>query len=216
MKKKLLIIGAGGFGREVLEYAKDIKKAGHSDWEIAGFLDDNLSALDGYSYEHKVIGTVRDQKISGEYVYICAIGDPKTKLDISRRFLKEGADFINIIHPTAYVAGNCKMGAGVVLCPNTTVTTDVTLGNFVAVDVNSICSHDVTVGDGCTISHFCDLTGFTALGEGVFLGSGVSVIPGVRLGDYVVIGAGSVVLSDVKAGELAYGVPAKVVKRSSY
>jgi len=208
--KKLLIIGAGGFGRELLQYAKDVLGAGRTEWEISGFLDDNLNSLDGYSYTHKVVGTIDGHVVSDEYVYVCAIGDPRVKLSIAGRFLKEGANFINIIHPTAYVAGNCKMGVGVVLCPRASVTTDVALGCFVAIDVNSICSHDVKVGDGCTVSHFCDLTGFASLGEGVFLGSGVSILPGVKIGDHARIGAGSVVLSDVKAGETAYGVPAKV------
>jgi len=207
---KLLIIGAGGFGREVLEYARDIKEAGKAEWEIGGFLDDNLKALDNYSYEYKVVDTIKDHEVSEQYVYICAIGNPKTKLAIGRRFMEEGANFISIIHPAAYIGRTCKMGKNVVLCPGSKVTTDVILGNFVAVDVNSICSHDSKVGDGCTISHFCDLTGFTVLGEGVFLGSHAVICPGVSVGDYARIGAGSVVLKDVGAGELVYGVPAKV------
>ena len=208
--KKLLILGAGGFGREVLQYAKDVLEKTTVDWQIEGFLDDNLNALENYSYEHKVIGTISGHKVKDEYVYICAIGDPKTKLDIGRKFLEQGAQFINLIHPTAYVSENCKMGVGVVLCPNAKATTDVTLGNFVAVDANSICSHDSVISDGCTISHFCDITGFAKLGEGVFLGSGVCVCPSVKVGDYAKIGAGSVVLHDVGAGKLAFGTPAKI------
>ena len=208
--KKLLIIGAGGFGREVLEYARDIQEAGQADWEIGGFLDDNLKALDHYSYEYQVVDTIKDHTISDAYVYLCAIGDPKTKLAIGRKFLEDGANFINLIHPTAYIGRTSKMGINVVLCPGSKITTDVTLGNFVAVDVNAVCSHDSKIGDGCTISHFCDITGFASLGEGVFLGSGACICPSVSVGDYARIGAGSVVLKDVGAGELAYGVPAEV------
>ena len=207
--KQLVIIGAGGFGREVLEYARDVEEAGLADWEIAGFLDDNAGALDNYSYDYKIIGAIAGHNVSDEYVYICAIGDPKTKLVIGRRLLREGAEFVNIIHPTAYIGRNCKIGKGAVLCPRSAVTADASLADFVAVDIHSICSHDVKVGDGCTISHFCDLTGFSSLGEGVFLGSGVSVCPSVKIGDYARIGAGAVVLHDIEAGALAYGVPAK-------
>ena len=207
--KKLLIIGAGGFGREVLEYAKDMKEAGNAEWEIEGFLDDNLNALDGYSYEHGITGTIKDHKAESKYVYICAIGDPKTKLTVGRRFLKEGAEFINIIHPTAHVGRTCVTGTGVVLCPGALLTADVTLGNFVAINLRSTCGHDVTVGDGCTISCFCDLMGFSSLGEGAFLGGGTSILPGIKIGDHAVVGAGSVVISDIEAGATAYGVPAK-------
>ena len=208
--KKLLIIGAGGFGREVHQYAKDVLEKTTVDWQIEGFLDDNLNALENYSYEHKVIGTISDHEVKDEYVYICAIGDPKTKLDIGRKFLEKGAQFINLIHPTAYVSESCKMGVGVILCLNAKATTDVTLGNFVAVNVNSFCSHDSIIGNGSTISSFCDITGFAKLGEGVFLGSGVTVCPSVTVGDYAKIGAGSVVLHDIDAGKLAFGTPAKV------
>ena len=210
--KKLLILGAGGFGREVLQYAKDVLEKTTVGWEIEGFLDDNLNALENYSYEHKIIGRISDHKVKDEYVYICAIGDPKTKLEIGRKFLNDGANFVNLIHPTAYVSESCKIGIGVVLCPDAKVTTDVTMGNFVAVDCNSICSHDSIIGDGCTISHFCDITGFAVLGEGVFLGSGASVCPSSKIGDYAKIGAGSVVLHDIEAGKLAFGTPAKVQK----
>ncbi|MCL1808739.1 MAG: NeuD/PglB/VioB family sugar acetyltransferase [Clostridiales bacterium] len=209
--KKLIIIGAGGFGREVLQYALDIKEAGAADWEIAGFLDDNIKALDGYSCEYGIVGTVVEHKITGEHVYICAIGDPKTKLGICRRFLNEDAEFINVVHPKAYVARNCKMGFGVVLCPNSSVTTNVAIGSFVAIDVNSICSHDVKIGDGCTISHFCDLTGFSVLGEGVFLGSHAVVCPSVKVGDYAKLGAGAVAIRDVGAHATVVGVPAKKI-----
>jgi len=206
--KKLLIIGAGGFGREVLEYALDIIESGKAQWEIEGFLDDSLTALENFSYEYKVIDTIENHKVSDEYVYICAIGNPKTKLSVGRKYLEQGANFINIIHPTALVSRTCKMGVNVVLCPDAKVTSDVVLGNFVAINMNSACSHDSKIGDGCTISSFCDLTGFASLGEGVFLGSHVVIAPSVSVGDYARIGAGSVVLKDIPANSLAFGTPA--------
>ena len=209
--KRLLIIGAGGFGREVLQYAMDISAAGLAQWEIAGFLDDNLNALDNYSYEYKVIGTIAGHKVSDEYVYICAIGDPKTKLTIGRRFQNEGARFINIIHPSAYIGRTCKMGTGNVLCPGTSLTADVKMGNFIALNQKSCFTHDSVIGDGCTISSYCDITGFASLGEGVFMGSHAVVCPGVSVGDYARIGAGSVVIFDLKDNMTVLGVPAKKI-----
>jgi len=208
--KKLLIIGAGGFGREVLEYALDIIEAGQADWEIGGFLDDKSHALENYSYEYKVVDTISTHKVSDEYVYICAIGDPEAKLKLGRKFLSDGAKFINIIHPKAKVGRTCKVGVGVVLCPESLITSDASVGNFVALNMRSVCSHDAVIGDGCTLSSFCDVTGFATLGEGVFLGSHTVICPSVKVGDYAVIGAGSVVLNDIPANKLAYGVPATI------
>ena len=211
--KSLHIIGAGGFGSEVLQYAMDIEEAGLSDWKIAGFLDDDLDSLAGYSCGYKVLGTVKDHAICGDNVYICAIGDPRMKLAICRGFLGGGANFTNIVHPKAYVGRNCKMGVGVVLCPSSSVTADATLGNFVTVNLYSSCGHDSIINDGCTLSPSCDVTGFAQLGEGVFMGSHAVVCPGVKIEDYARVGAGAVVIRDVLRATTVVGVPAREVRR---
>ena len=208
--KNLIIIGAGGFGREVLQYALDTQASSNAgEWNVAGFLDDNANALSGYSCGYPIFGTVKEHVVSDENVYICSIGDVRAKLSICEEYLNRGARFINLIHPTAIVGRTCKMGTGNILCPFSSLTTDVAIGNFVTLNQKAGCGHDAVIGNGCAVSAFCDITGGASLGEGVFLGSHAVICPGVKVGDYARIGAGSVVLRDVKAGGSVFGIPAK-------
>ncbi|WP_164914300.1 acetyltransferase [Aminipila luticellarii] len=214
--KKLIIIGAGGFGREVLEYALDMKEANPQiDWEVKGFIDDNLACLQQYNQEFEVIENIKDHIISNENVYICAIGDPNIKSAICKDFMDRGALFINIIHPLARVGRRCKLGVGNVICPNACLTTDVCLEDFIFVNCHSNCGHDSKISSYCTISPFCDITGFAELGKGVFLGSHASICPSVKIGDFSKIGAGAAVISDMPSDCTAVGVPAKIVKRKN-
>jgi len=208
--QRLLIIGAGGFGREVLGWALDMPAAQRG-WEVSGFLDDNPAALASRPAPIAVIGAPLDYPVSANDRLVCAIGDPRTKLSLCRALKARGGQFITLIHPTAVVGPACEIGEGCILCPGAVITTNVTLGRFVAVNVCATVGHDAVVGEGCTLSGHADVTGFARLGEGVFLGSHASVLPGATVGNYAVVGAGSVVLRKVKAGVSVMGVPARQI-----
>jgi sugar O-acyltransferase (sialic acid O-acetyltransferase NeuD family) len=194
--KRLIIIGAGGFGREMLGWI------GQSDFafemEIGGFLDCNPAALHGFA-------------VSRDDCFICAIGDPKTKLRICYGIHKRGGSFISYIHRTAVIGPQCNIGEGCVLCPYSVITTNVALGRFVTLNLAATVGHDAVVGDGTTLSCHCDVTGGATIGTGVFLGSHAVVLPKSSVGDFATVGAGSVVLRKAKAYTTVFGVPAKRV-----
>lgn len=208
--KKLIIIGAGGLGREVLGYALDIPKE-KRDWEVHGFIDDNSNALDNYNLEYKIVGSIKDYNSKSDEVFICALGEPKLKIKICLELKAKGASFINLIHPTASIGRTSTYGEGLVMAPNSVVTENVRLGKFVTINVFSVIGHDAVAEDGCTLSPHCAVTGFTYLEEGVFLGSHASVIPNIRVGKYSRIGAGSVVLKRVPPDVVMFGNPAKTI-----
>jgi sugar O-acyltransferase (sialic acid O-acetyltransferase NeuD family) len=208
--KRLFIVSAGAFGREVLSWALDVP-AGQRDWEIAGFLDNRPSVLDGFDSPFSIMGDPLTFEISENDCFICAVGDPATKLHYSRQLKARGGQFISLIHPTAVIGLNCSLGEGCILCPYTIVTTNVTLGNFVTLNLHATVGHDVVIGDGCTLSCHSDVTGGVTLGQGVFLGSHASVLPKANVGEYALVGAGSVVLRQVLPHTTVMGVPAKQV-----
>jgi sugar O-acyltransferase (sialic acid O-acetyltransferase NeuD family) len=207
--KKLIIVGAGGFGREVYNWALADADC-EEEWEIAGFLDDNLAALDNFDYPAKIIGTIADHKPSVDELFICAIGSPAIKRAVCESLLERSAEFVSLIHPYAVVGLNVNIGKGVVLCPNAVITCDVSIGDFVVVNCHSSIGHDVRVGDWTTLSGHCDVTGQVELGEMVFLGSGARILPLKKVGDRATVGAGSVVIRHVPAGTKVFGNPAKV------
>ena len=98
--KNVIIVGAGGFGREVYNYVEDCIKAGVQ-WQIKGFLDDNLNALDDYKYPTSIISSISDYIPEENDVFICGLGNPKTKKDVVEKLLARGAKFETLVHPSA-------------------------------------------------------------------------------------------------------------------
>lgn len=208
MPYRLIIIGAGGFGREVHDWARDAAAA-RADWTIAGFLDDNPAALDGFNLPVGILGSPLNYQPAGNERFVCAIGEPRIKLEIARQLQARGARFTSVIHPTAYVGPRNRLGAGLILCPYSVVTTNVTIGDFVSLNLHGTIGHDAIVGDGCTLNNHVDVTGWAELGEGVFLGSHASVLPHTKIGAYARIGAGATVLRSVKPQTTIVGAPGR-------
>lgn len=207
--KRLIIIGAGGFGREILTWLSANEKS--SRYKLDGFLDKNKDALADYDIDYPILGDPETYEPKRDELFVCAIGSPKTKLNICRSLKAKGGQFLSFVHPTAVVGQNVFIGEGAVLCPGAVVTSDVRIGSFVTLNVYASVGHDATIGDGCTLSGHCDVTGFVSLGEGVFMGTHAAVLPGTVVGDYAVIGAGSVVLKKVRPNATVFGVPAKQI-----
>ncbi len=210
MSKRLLIIGAGGFGREVLVWALRIPEEERV-WSVVAFLDANPNALDGYGIQTSIAGNPATYQPDIDDLLVPALGDPVVKLRVSNDLKARGGQFITLVLPEAGVGDRCVVGDGCVICSRVVLTADVTVGDFVTMNVSSGAGHDSVIGNGCTLSGHVDLMGFTTLGEGVFLGSHAVVLPGVSIGDYAKIGAGSVVIRNVAAGTTVFGVPARKI-----
>jgi len=206
--KDVYIVGAGGFGREVYGWLCDMSES--PDWKFSGFLDDNPEALKGFNYNRGVVAAISGFQVNPKQLFVCGIGDVSIKMKLCQPLIDQGAQFLTIVHPTAVVGKNVRLGHGVVLCPGVTLTCDIEVGDMVMVNCRSSVGHDVCIGDWCTISAHCDLTGCTKLGRGVFMGSGARVIPGRSIGRGAVVGAGSVVIRSVAAEQKVFGNPARM------
>ena len=203
----IIIVGAGGFGREMLGYVRDCISAG-AQWRLKGFLDDNPNALQGYRYETKIISSIESYLPSPDDTLVCAIGTPKIKKEKVEKLLERGAKFTTLVHPTAYVGPNVVLGEGAVICPRVSLTCDISIGKFALLNVATGCGHDSTIGDFASVSGFCDITGFCKVGEGAFLASHVSMIPNSEVGRWARVGIGSSVIANIRDNESAFGNPA--------
>jgi len=208
--KKLIIVGAGGFGREIYGWASDHPDSGTA-WELAGFIDDDVDALDGYQYPAGVIGSIEAHQPAADEVFVCAIGAPMIKQQVCQALMERSAKFISLVHPSVIHGENVQLGIGVVLCPRVTLTADISIGDFAAINCHSSVGHDVVIGAWATISGHCDLTGNTRYGVGAFLATGVRIVPGKSIGDFSYVGAGSIVIRSVKDGQKVFGNPARVL-----
>lgn len=207
-KKKLVIVGAGGFGREILAWARQSVQFGVG-WTIKGFIDDNLDALSSYKTPAAMLGRIADHEPAADEVFICALGIPAAKKRCSELLQSRGAQFTQLIHRTVVLGDNVELGMGVVLCPYVVVSGNNRLGTGVAINLHSSVDHDACVGDWSQVNCHCDLTGAVQVGREVFIGSSVSIVPNVTVGDGAYIGAGSVVTRDVVIGAKVFGVPAR-------
>ena len=205
---KLIIVGAGGFGRETLAWARQAVQCG-VEWEVGDFIDDNLAALDGKNTPARVVGRISDYQPKLDEVFICALGVPAVKRKVMELLLGKGAVFTRLIHRTAVIGDNVDMAPGVIMCPYSIASANNRLGLGVALNLHATVDHDATVDDWSQINCHCDLTAAVRVGKEVFLGSRVSIIPNVQVGDGAYIGAGSVVLRDVPAGAKVVGSPAR-------
>lgn len=202
---RLIIIGAGGFGREVLAWSV----AGQPPWKIKGFLDDNPGALGCKSTGVPILASIDGYEPVAEDVFLCAIGQPALRRSTFEKLKRRGGRFATFVHPTALVADRATLEEGVIICPFALVSVDSRVGEGTMIYYHSSVDHDAVIGRWCQISAHCDITGAATLGAEVFMGSHAAILPGVRVGDRAVVGAGAVVVSDVRPGATVVGVPAR-------
>lgn len=206
--KRILIAGAGGFGREVYYWMLQHPDCGR-EWEIGGFIDDNPLALDGFNFPAQIVGTINDYNPRPDELLVCGIGRAKHKRPICEALKAKGARFMTFVHPSAIIGGDVEMGEGVFICPGVIVSCCIKIGAFVMLNLGTTVGHDAKIGAYSSLSAHCDITGFCVVGESVFMGSRATLIPSSKVGDGAVIGAGAVVIRPVKAGATVVGNPAR-------
>ncbi len=130
--------------------------------------------------------------------------------------LKEQFDltFDNLIHPEAYFGSNVTLGEGVFVNARATIAPNACLGDFCSINRSVVVGHDARVGKYTRLGPAVLLSGTTDIGDKCSIGIGATILDYVEIGEWSVIGAGSVVTKDIPAGQVAYGVPAKVVKEN--
>jgi sugar O-acyltransferase (sialic acid O-acetyltransferase NeuD family) len=206
MKKKVLIYGAGGLGREVLSML-----AGHSELEAIGFLDDEKAPGTMVS-GLPVIGNSLSEQLSSNSV-IVAIGNPLIKHAVVQKLRGRNADFVSVIHPSVIIQSreSVKIGDGVVIGAGTVLTTDIVVGDHVLINLNCTIGHDVTIGDYSSLMPGVNIAGEVSVGTRVLIGSGVNVLNRIKIGKLAKVGMGSVVIRSVDENCTVVGVPAKPV-----
>lgn len=209
---RLLIVGAAALGRQILGWAMEVPEA-ERDWEIAGFLDDRPHILDGYNRPVGILGDPMSFRFSDTDRVVCAILNPRKRLEYCDELARRGARFTNIIHPAAKISANCTLGEGCVLAPWAGIDCDVTVGNHVVLYGWSGIGHDSRVGDGCMLSTQAILCGTCTLGRGVFIGTHATVNENTVIGDHASVASGSVAAGQIPANSVVMGIPARPIRQ---
>jgi len=202
-------MGAGGCGREVLQWAKDINSIKKT-WDEFAFLDYDTEMLDGKNCDAKIISNDDTYEIRNDDDFICAVGNGSLRKKIIEKMESRGAKFINLIHPTAEIADSVIFnGCGIVVYPHTIITANTVIGKGCIINMNCTIAHDVVMGEYCTISPACNITGICTLGNNVFMGVGSHIIPSITLGDNIFVCAGSTIMTNFKKECKVIGTPAR-------
>lgn len=201
------IIGARGYGRVALGQMLDDVAHGKV-WRVAGFLDENKNALDGYNCDIPIVGDPFSFVPQPGDEFVCALGSPEHRQKYAAPLLARGARFMNVL-TEIYFGQNVKLGQGVFAERRVQVGPDCRIGNFVNLHSLSILGHDIEVGDYSQISCFSFIGGRAKIGANVTINPHACILPDVKIGDGAVIGAGSVVVGNVPAGVTVFGNPAK-------
>lgn len=209
---KIVIVGAGGHGRVVL----DILRNNHQ-FDVAGFLDSNVG-MHGTKVEGlQVLGDftlIRRFEELGIGGAVIAIGDNRTRQSYAEFLGEAGVSLVSAIHPSSNIAGTAHVGNNVVIASGTNICTDVIIEDSVILNTGCIIDYESRIHRAAHMCPGVRLAGHVTVGKSAFVGIGATIIQGVRIGESAVVGAGAVVLEDVPAYSTVVGVPACVTHQS--
>jgi sugar O-acyltransferase (sialic acid O-acetyltransferase NeuD family) len=206
---RVFIIGAGGWGREVLAQMNDDPANGR-EWAIAGFLDNRPHALDGLGCDAAVVGDPTTHVPQDGEGFVVAVGDPRGRQKYAEPVLAKGGLFIPI-RTGAYLNPRVHLGQGCFLCHRVQISPDVSIGDFANIHTQTVLGHDVRVGNYAQVGAMVFIGGGARIGDFAVIHPHATILPGITIGEGATVGAGAVVLKNVPAGATVFGNPAKVI-----
>jgi len=211
--EKLVVLGAGGFGREIAFVLSEVnKKSGL--YHMLGFVDNDISLqgkmIDGYP----VLGD--DSWLlnySSKINVVIGIGNPKIRKQAVDKFrIKDNIVYPNIIADNVKYSSSTTIGMGCIICLSAVLTVNISLGDFVLVMSNSVIGHDSFLDDFTTIYPSVTISGNVSVGRYSEVGVGAKIIQRKSIGQNSVVGAGAVVIENIPDNCIVAGVPAKPIK----
>ncbi|WP_456426197.1 acetyltransferase [Rhodocaloribacter sp.] len=206
--RPLVIVGAGGFGRETAALVEDINRDEPA-WELLGFVDDDATLHGSERLGYPVLGGLDWLCRRRNVHYVLAIGAPRIRKRMDRRLEATPLSPATLIHPAAAVHRTTSLGPGTILCRGVTLTVAIRVGRHVILNLHGTVGHDATLGDYTTAHPGVHISGHARTGTAVELGTGCVLLPGVTVGEGARVGAGAVVTRDLPAHCTAVGVPAR-------
>ncbi len=210
--KNLYIIGAGGFGREVLWLVERINENKH-EWDFQGFIDDNPkiwhSVIDGY----EVLGGCEYLCSVGHDIWVvCAIGSSKIRKRVIEKI--EACSHIHfavLIDPSVIKSDKVDIGDGAIICAGTIITVNVKVGKHNIINLDCTIGHDAVLEDFVTLYPSVNVSGLSKIGARTEMGTGAQTIQGIHVGCDTIVGAGAVIIRALPDKCTAVGIPAKPI-----
>lgn len=211
--KDLIIMGAGGFAKEVAWLVERINSVSPT-WNLLGFTDVDEARWGDTLKGKRILGNDSCIKnYPGAYA-VCAIGAARVRRRSVEQLLRVYPEvrFAVLVDPSAIVSDSAALGDGTIVCAGAILTVDISIGRHCIIDTASTVGHDAVIHDFVTLYPSVNISGSTDIGECSEIGTGSQMIQGKRVGKSTIVGAGSVIIRDLPDNCTAVGVPAKPIK----
>lgn len=200
----LIILGAGAFAREVYHHLADSK----NNYTIS-FYDDTPDSPDTIFGRPVIDNPEKLSGLSSDHNFIVGVGNPYTKQSLVKIALKAGIKPApTYVHENSLVQ-DAELGLGGIVCPNTVITTNVKIGDFVTLNLGVTIGHDSVIGEYTNVSPGTNISGNCIIGNKCDLGTNSSIIPNLKIADSTIIGAGACLTKTITESGVYVGIPAK-------
>lgn len=209
----VVILGAGGFAREVLDVF-DAVNAVRPSFDVLGYIVDTEFFEEGKIVNDKpVLGDFNWLKDKPSIKPICGVGAPETRYRMIREAQQAGIEnFCTIVHPSVIMTSWITLGQGSVITAGCILTNQIQIGSHVHINLDCTIGHDAILQDYVTLAPGVHVSGKVILEQGSYVGTGVNIIEGKNIGAWSIIGAGSTIVRDIPRDTTAVGIPAQVIK----
>lgn len=206
--QKLIILGVGELAKVVTELIDEMQV-----YQVESYVIDQPPYERRTKFLGKPIYWIDDlDDMSIGVQALCTIFQIR-KEKIIDKVKKRGIPFINLIHPTSYIAPSVQMGKGNIITTGVNIATQTQIGNHNIINRGALIGHDVIINDYSTIAPGVNIASSVKVGRGAYLGMGAIIPQNIKIGEGAFIGAGSLVTRDVPDRVKVVGMPARIIER---
>jgi sugar O-acyltransferase (sialic acid O-acetyltransferase NeuD family) len=207
--RDLVIVGAGGLGRETAEAVRAVNVHTPT-WRVVGFVDDAVTDQEVAGIP--VLGPVDRLHDLPDVAVVIAVASPTRNWNRALLVDRLGlpADrFATVVHPDARLAAGTEVGHGSVVLAGVIATTALRIGGHVVMMPATVLTHDDDIAGFATIASGVRLAGGVRVAAGAYVGAGALVRENVSIGAWSLVGMGAAVVRDVPPHQVWAGIPAR-------